>query len=168
MATRRGTSRSARLKGTAATDQLPGLAGDDQLSDAAGNDRLDGGTGTDRTSGGRGDALCVVDNTRDRVIERAGEGADSVRASVLVDAAGEVVVETAPAVLLAFSLDDGQGGAALVNPGTATQNAAIASVLPWTASEADSRLAAGLVATRCRTAAAPSAPPGSTTARPSS
>ncbi|VVE15732.1 Bifunctional hemolysin/adenylate cyclase [Pandoraea terrae] len=51
----------------------------------AGNDAdnvLDGGAGADVLAGGKGNDTYVVDNTSDRVVERDGEGADTVRASV--------------------------------------------------------------------------------------
>lgn len=43
---------------------------------------IDGGAGADRMFGGDGNDTYVVDNVGDRVIEKAGEGTDSVRSSV--------------------------------------------------------------------------------------
>ena len=82
MATRRGSAHDDRLDGSSGNDSLFGLAGNDHLFGRAGNDVLDGGAGDDVMSGGAGDDLYIVDSARDRVIEKDGEGSDSVRASV--------------------------------------------------------------------------------------
>uniref|UniRef100_A4XQ73 Hemolysin-type calcium-binding region n=1 Tax=Ectopseudomonas mendocina (strain ymp) TaxID=399739 RepID=A4XQ73_ECTM1 len=47
-----------------------------------GNNILDGGAGADTLIGGEGDDIYIVDNLRDVVIEKEGEGTDTVRASV--------------------------------------------------------------------------------------
>lgn len=80
MATRRGSARDERLDGSAVADSLLGMAGNDRLFGLAGNDFLDGGRGADLMAGGRGDDTYVVDNVGDRVIEKRGEGVDTVRA----------------------------------------------------------------------------------------
>jgi Ca2+-binding RTX toxin-like protein len=67
-----------------------GLEGNDVLTgDAAanffqgwgGNDTLNGAGGNDVTSGGMGDDTHIVGSAGDKVIEFAGEGNDTVRAS---------------------------------------------------------------------------------------
>ncbi|MGO4524410.1 beta strand repeat-containing protein [Microvirga sp. 2MCAF35] len=48
----------------------------------AGSNMLDGGTGADILSGGEGNDTYIVDHAGDMVVERAGEGTDTVRASL--------------------------------------------------------------------------------------
>jgi Ca2+-binding RTX toxin-like protein len=46
------------------------------------NDLLSGGTGADRMSGEKGNDTCEVDDRKDEVIEKRGEGIDTVKASI--------------------------------------------------------------------------------------
>ncbi len=71
-------------------DELKGGAGADQLSSGDGNDRLDGGAGVDRAAGGAGDDLYFVDDSRDTIVELAGEGVDLVNSSATFTLAEEV------------------------------------------------------------------------------
>ena len=73
MATIRGTSKKDKLKGTSGKDKLLGLAG---------NDTIDGKKGADKMIGGTGDDTYLVDHTGDKVIEKAGQGTDTVRSKV--------------------------------------------------------------------------------------
>ena len=55
---------------------------DNVLIGNSGNNVLDGGLGADTMAGGSGNDTYIVDNTTDAVVENAGEGADTVQASV--------------------------------------------------------------------------------------
>jgi VCBS repeat-containing protein len=70
------------LIGGDGNDTLNGDAGDDSLSGDAGNDTLNGGAGNDLMRGGSGDDTYVVDSVSDVTVETAGEGLDTVQASV--------------------------------------------------------------------------------------
>lgn len=88
------------LEGLAGNDLLRGLGGDDTLLGGLGRDRLLGGDGADNLAGqpladgggllsevnvmrgGAGDDTYYVNGPGDRVIEKAGEGIDTVRTSV--------------------------------------------------------------------------------------
>ena len=77
-----GTADADRLAGTTGRDFMHGQAGSDRLEGLAGDDRLDGGAGRDRMTGGPGDDRYFVDDPRDQVVERAGEGQDVVYSSI--------------------------------------------------------------------------------------
>lgn len=61
---------------------LVGGEGTDVIIGASGNDVLMGGTGSDQMRGGTGSDVYYVDSLKDKVTEKAGQGDDSVIASV--------------------------------------------------------------------------------------
>ncbi|TFU06302.1 hypothetical protein EUV02_04700 [Polymorphobacter arshaanensis] len=63
-------------------DVIEGGNGDDVIDAGAGNDSIDGGTGIDTMAGGSGNDTFYVDDSSDVVTENAGEGTDTVQASV--------------------------------------------------------------------------------------
>ncbi|MCR6501240.1 putative Ig domain-containing protein [Shinella sp. CPCC 101442] len=68
------------LMGTAASGTGNSLA--NVIIGNAADNVLNGKAGADRMVGGKGDDIYVVDNAKDKVVEKAGEGTDLVRASV--------------------------------------------------------------------------------------
>ncbi len=77
-----GNAGNNQLDGGLGNDNLNGGEGNDTLSGGEGNDVLNGGLGTDRLLGGVGDDTYILDNSRDVIIESAGEGKDTVQSSV--------------------------------------------------------------------------------------
>ena len=70
------------LTGNGGADFLNGGDGADALFGGTDADQLDGGAGVDRLVGGDGDDTYIVDDVKDAVVEKAGEGSDLVKASV--------------------------------------------------------------------------------------
>lgn len=69
--------------GNALDNRIIGNAGNNVLIGGAGNDMLDGGaTGKDTLIGGTGDDTYYVRNTATTLVEKAGEGTDSVRSTI--------------------------------------------------------------------------------------
>jgi len=72
----------ARIQGKSSNDWLTGTSAKDTIEGLLGDDTLDGGLGADYLAGGAGNDVYYVDNVLDVVYEAAGEGIDTVYASV--------------------------------------------------------------------------------------
>ncbi|MFN0194175.1 MAG: calcium-binding protein [Aestuariivirga sp.] len=78
------------FRGGGAADFIFGEAGSDTLYGEDSDDRIDGGTGADTMIGGIGNDIYSVDNVNDVTSENAGEGIDTVRATLNWTLAAEV------------------------------------------------------------------------------
>jgi Ca2+-binding RTX toxin-like protein len=76
-----GTDVANTLTGSVGMDEIYGFAGNDVLAGLGGDDLLDGGIGKDTMTGGDGDDTYIVDNRKDKVIEQAAGGTDTVLVS---------------------------------------------------------------------------------------
>jgi Ca2+-binding RTX toxin-like protein len=70
------------ISGAGGNDSMEGGIGNDTLNGNEGDDTLDGGTGIDSLVGGIGNDTYIIDNAADVTSELAGEGTDTVVASV--------------------------------------------------------------------------------------
>lgn len=70
------------IAGNSGNNRIMGEAGNDTLSGNQGDDFLDGGIGVDHLIGGEGNDFYLADNARDVIVERMGEGRDTVQSSV--------------------------------------------------------------------------------------
>ncbi|WP_422235377.1 beta strand repeat-containing protein, partial [Methylorubrum rhodinum] len=98
------TLRLADPAGTAART-LTGNGFANALIGNAGANTLDGASGADSLTGGAGNDTYIVDDVGDRVFERAGEGSDTVRASVSYGLAAGQSIETLELAAGTASLD---------------------------------------------------------------
>jgi Ca2+-binding RTX toxin-like protein len=79
--TLRGAETNDAIRGLDGNDRLYGLAGYDNLNGGPGNDQLFGGTGENLLTGGLGNDTYRVETGRDRIVELAGQGIDTVIAT---------------------------------------------------------------------------------------
>lgn len=77
-----GNGLASVITGNSLSNALAGGNGDDSLTGGAGDDTLNGGNGADTLAGGLGNDRFVVDSAADLVVETAGQGDDTVIASV--------------------------------------------------------------------------------------
>jgi Ca2+-binding RTX toxin-like protein len=90
---------------------ITGTSHDDRLTGTRGNDLIDGGGGSDRMIGRSGDDTYKVDSVGDRVVERAGEGVDTVLSTASSHTLGANVenltlVGTGPQTAIGNALDN--------------------------------------------------------------
>jgi Ca2+-binding RTX toxin-like protein len=85
-----GSDGNDLLDGRGGNDLLLGGLGNDYLIGRDGDDRLDGGANYDQMDGGLGNDVFVVDHAGDLIVERIGEGDDSVLSSISWTLAPEV------------------------------------------------------------------------------
>lgn len=87
----KGKAKKDILKGTKNKDLIMGMAGNDiiraqssndTLMGGAGNDTLNGGKGKDVLNGEKGNDTYIINDLLDKIREKAGQGTDTVRASV--------------------------------------------------------------------------------------
>ena len=81
-----GNELNNTLTGNEGNNHLYGNAGNDTLYGNGGSDVLDGGFGKDTMKGGADDDIYYVDNAGDQVVEKAGEGNDTVYVSFTLSA----------------------------------------------------------------------------------
>jgi len=70
------------VRGNNSGTVITGNAGNNLIYGGTGNDVIDGGAGVDTMYGGKGNDVYYVDNVKDVISEKAGEGSDTVYSSV--------------------------------------------------------------------------------------
>jgi len=85
-----GTAAADAILGSTGADQIYGQAGNDTLYGSGGDDLLNGGLGNDLMGGGLGNDVYYVAAAGDAIVERVGEGTDSVLAWISYQLAANV------------------------------------------------------------------------------
>ncbi|MDY0871331.1 hypothetical protein [Dongia rigui] len=80
-----GNGLANTLDGGAGNDTIFGGDGNDTIIGGAGDDTLNGGVGNDQLVGGLGNDTYLIGNAEDRIVELAGQGIDTVRATSSFD-----------------------------------------------------------------------------------
>lgn len=112
-----GTRFDDSMAGGNGNDRLFGQTGNDTLDGGDGDDLLDGGEGADKMIGGKGNDTYFVDNAKDTVVEKAGEGFDTVVSSVNFKLGANV-----EDLVLIGPGPDGKGGGATKGTGNSLDN----------------------------------------------
>ena len=129
------------LTGNEFSHNLVGNVGNDTLIGGAGNDTLNGGAGADTMAGGAGNDTYFVDNAGDVVNEAAGQGTDTVFASVNYSL-------TAGSEIEFLRANAGATGLSLTGNALANRHHRVApATTRWTAAPATTRWAAGRATT---------------------
>ncbi|WP_300451935.1 putative Ig domain-containing protein, partial [Accumulibacter sp.] len=103
-------SAAVALTGNARDNRLVGTSGVNRLDGGDGDDLLDGGGAADTLIGGRGNDIFVVDDAADTIVERAGEGVDTVRSSLSYALAADSQLENVELLGTANLNAAGDGG----------------------------------------------------------
>jgi serralysin len=114
-----GSAFADNLWGDDGVNVINGMAGNDTLKGFGGDDTLNGEAGLDTMFGARGNDTYLVDNAGDIVRENAGQGSDTVRASVSYTLTAGSDVET-------LRTTNDTGTAAINLTGNAASNIVIA------------------------------------------
>ena len=96
------------LTGNAYSHDIQGNAGVNILTGGAGDDTLSGNGGADTLIGGLGDDLYVVSDAATVIVEAAGQGNDTIKASVSYVLGAGVEIETVRLIGTTESRSDGQ------------------------------------------------------------
>ncbi|MFZ2726350.1 MAG: hypothetical protein WAX77_08880 [Methylococcaceae bacterium] len=81
--------------GNTSNNYLTGNSGANSLAGSDGNDTLNGASGADTLDGGLGDDTYIIDNDADKILERVGQGTDTVKSSININIGSATTLTTA-------------------------------------------------------------------------